>query len=384
MHSSMESMKKIILLIVAILTLWGNALLAQDITGTWQGTLTTPSAKEQRIVLKLSTGDGPLKATLYFIDQGGQPFNATFVKLVNSILRVEFTSGNYEGKLSADGKSIAGTVSLGTPQPLNLTRATSETAWEIPAPSSPVKAMAEDADPSFEVATIKPDDSGSSMMQELGMDGRHFIARNASLGDLIASAYMVQAKQIEGGPAWMDKDRYDISAIPDQEGTPNPQQVKNMIRKLLADRFGLKFHQDKRDLPAFVLTVGKNGQTLTPTQSKEPQPYYGIAPGKGGLSLRITNGTMAGLSSFLQLFVLDRPVVDQTGLTSKFDFSLTFTPDDSEFNGHPPQMRKSADDVEAAPGLFEAIQQQLGLKLEAKKTPVDVIVIDHIQKPSPN
>ena len=126
MHSSMESMKKIILLIVAILTLWGNALLAQDITGTWQGTLTPPSAKEQRIVLKLSTGDGPLKATLYFIDQGGQPFNATFVKLVNSILRVEFTSGNYEGKLSADGKSIAGTVSLGTPQPLNLTRATSE------------------------------------------------------------------------------------------------------------------------------------------------------------------------------------------------------------------------------------------------------------------
>jgi uncharacterized protein (TIGR03435 family) len=379
-----SSMKKIILLIIAIIASSGNVLFAQNITGTWQGTLAQPSVKGQRIVLKLSKDDGQLKATLYFIDQSGQPFNATFVKLVNSTLRVEFTSGNYEGTLSADGKSIAGTVSFGASQPLNLTRATNEMAWEIPAPSSPLKPMADDADPSFEVATIKPDDSGASIMQELGMDGRHFIARNASLGDLIESAYMVQAKQIEGGPAWMDKSRYDIAAIPDQEGTPDPQQVKSMIRKLLTDRFGLKFHQDKRDLAAFVLMVGKNGQTLTPTQSKGPQPYYGIAPGKGGLSLRIANGTMAGLSSFLQLFVLDRPVVDQTGLTGKFDFSLTFTPDDSEFNGHPPQMRKSADDVEAAPGLFEAIQQQLGLKLEAKKTPVDVIVIDQVQKPSSN
>ena len=94
---------------------------------------------------------------------------------------------------------------------------------------------------------------------------------------------------------------------------------------------------------------------------------------------------MRDFTSFLQMLVLDRPVVDQTGLTGRFDFKLTFTPDDSLFNGHPPKMPASTDaSAEPAPDFFKAFQDQLGLKLEAEKTAVDVIAIDHVDKPSAN
>jgi uncharacterized protein (TIGR03435 family) len=100
------------------------------------------------------------------------------------------------------------------------------------------------------------------------------------------------------------------------------------------------------------------------------------------LKVSARNATLAEFSSFLQMLVLDRPVVDQTGVTGRFDFQVTFTPDESEFNGHPP--RAPSDAADAAPGLFDAIQQQIGLKLSAEKAAVDVIAIDHVDKPSAN
>ena len=129
----------------------------------------------------------------------------------------------------------------------------------------------------------------------------------------------------------------------------------------------MTFHHDKRELSAFVLTIGKGGQKLTPSQSNGPLPGLGMRPGKGGPMLVIRNATMADLCSFLQSLVLDRPVVNQTNLAGRFDFTVTFTPDDSQFNGHPPVPPKAADDAEAAPSLFDAMQQQLGLKLAAEK-----------------
>ena len=182
----------------------------------------------------------------------------------------------------------------------------------------------------------------------------------------------------------MDKDRYDIAAVPDQEGAPNPEQVRIMIRKLLADRFKLTFHKEKRELSAFVLTVGKDGPKLTPTQLNGPLPGLGFGPGKGGVTLHMMNGRMEDFTGFLQQLVLDRPVVDQTGLAGKFDVNVTFSPDDSQFNGNLPPFAKPVEGVEPAPSLFDAIQTQLGLKLEAKKTQVDVIAIDHVEKPSAN
>ena len=114
------------------------------------------------------------------------------------------------------------------------------------------------------------------------MNGRNFTTRNSSLDDLIAFAYEVQTKQIVGGPDWMDKDRYDIAAVPDEEGAPNVHQLKIMLQKLLADRFKLTFHHDKRELSAFVLTVGKNGQKLTPTADEWAVAWLGFRPAPGG------------------------------------------------------------------------------------------------------
>lgn len=357
-----------------------------DIAGNWQGTLNV-GQRSLRIILQIARADKGWSAKMYSIDQGAQPINASSVSLDGSAFKcaVDMVGGSYQGTLSSDGDVITGAWTQGNgPQPLDLVRTTRETAWEIPAPPPPPKLMAADADPSFDVATIKPNDSGASQMQGLTIRGRDFATRNSSLLDLITFAYNVQAKQIVGGPAWMNSDRYDIAAVPVQEGVPNPQQLRTMMKKLLADRFKLTFHQEKRELSAYVLTVGKNGQKLTPTQLNGPLPGLGYHPAPGGIMMMMMNGTLEDFTSFLQTLVLDRPVVDHTGIKGKFDLHFTFTPDDSEFNGHPPPLPKQADTANTSPGLFEAIQQQLGLKLDAEKTPVDVIAIDHVEKPSAN
>lgn len=377
-------MKRLMLCLIACVVLVGTTLRAQDVTGTWQGTL--KAGKDLRTILVVSKDNGKLKASMYSIDQGSMALKASSVSLDGTTFKyaVDFIGGSYEGKLSADGKTITGAWTQGpTPIPLVLTRATKVTAWEIPAPAPPPKLMAADADPSFEVATIKPNDTNATSMQQLTLNGRNFQTRASSLEDLIAFSYEVQAKQIVGGPDWMSKDRYDIAAVPDVEGAPNPAQVRMMIRKLLADRFQLKFHKDKRDMSAFVMTVAKGGEKLTPTQLNGPLPGIGMRPATGGLTLMVRNGTVGDFTGFLQTLVLDRPVVDRTDLKGKFDFSVTFLPDETQFDGHSP-VGKLADGVESAPSLFEALQRQLGLKVTAEKTSVDVIAIDHVGKPSAN
>jgi uncharacterized protein (TIGR03435 family) len=157
-----------------------------------------------------------------------------------------------------------------------------------------------------------------------------------------------------------------------------------MITKLLVERFSLKFHHDKRDLSAFVLTVAKTGPKLTPTEVKDSLPGFGSRSSPGGLTLNVRNASMTDFTTFLRSVVLDRPVVDQTGLTDKFDFTVKFAPDDSEYNGHPPKLPTPTETTEASPDLFKALQEQDGLKLSAEKLPVDVLVIDHVEKPSPN
>lgn len=365
-----------------------------DLADTWQGTL--HAGRDLRTVVKITKDEkGAFKGVFYSIDQGGQPLNLDSVTLNGSDVKMELklVGGTFTGKLSPDGKTIDGSWSQGpNPLPLVLTRATPETAWEIPKPQPPPKPMAADADPDFEVATIKPNNSGATSMQGLVIRGRNFITRASSLGDLISFAYEVQAKQIVNAPDWIDKDRYDIDAVPEQEGVPNPEQIRIMIRKLLADRFGLKFHHDKRDMSAYVMTIGKDGQKLKATQVQGNLPGIGIRPGTGGITLMIRNGTISDFTGFLQILVLDRPVVDKTALSGRYDFECTFTPDDSQFAGHPPQFPNQNNNAgsnsdaaaPAAPSLYDALQQQLGLKLSAEKTAVDVIAIDHVEKPSAN
>ena len=355
-----------------------------DIAGDWQGTL--EAGKSLRTIVRIAKTDKGWTAKFYSIDQTPQPIPVSSTTLDGSTVKftVDMVGGSYEGTLSADGNTITGTWTQAKPLPLTLVRATKETAWEIPAPPPPPKRMAADADPAFDVATIKPNNSGGATMQGLTVNGRNFQTRNSSASDLICFAYNIQKKQLVNAPDWVDKDRYDIAATIDTEGSPSDVQVRLMIQKLLTSRFGLTFHREKREMSAFVLTVAKTGQKMTKNDSGGTLPGFGMRPSPTGLMLPVFNSSMPNFVSFLQAMVVDRPVVDQTGLEGKWDFTIKFTPDDSLFNGHPPPLPAKTDTTESSPNFFDALQQQVGLKLEAQKTAVDVIAVDHLEKPSAN
>jgi uncharacterized protein (TIGR03435 family) len=374
-------------LVLALVALSTSALFAQSLTGTWQGTLAVPSTppRDLRVVIKIAPSDkDALTGMFYSIDQPGPGIGTGAIALQGSAVRMAIPGigGSYEGKLSADGNSIAGAFTQGPkPLPLNLTRATAETAWVIPEPPAPPKKMRADANPVFEVATIKPT-KPDDPKQGLTVQGRRMVTYGTSLSFLIAYAYGVHTKQIAGGPAWLETERYDITAESDEDGQPSQPQLRSMIQKLLADRFKLTFHNEKREISAYVITVGKTGAKLS-TSSGDPNGLPGL--GFRALGAMIArNSTIADLAGLLQTVVLDRPVVDQTGLTGKYDFTLNWTPEPTQFGGRGGQAPPPADDTAAAPDLFTAIQQQLGLKLESTKTSVPVLVIDKVEKPSEN
>jgi len=378
--------KKLILWMVALAALPVGALLAQtqNIVGTWQGALQVPS-RELRIVFKISTTDADnLKAVLYSIDQGGAPISASTITRDGSSIKISVVGigGTFEGKLSADGNSLAGTWSQGPqPLPLTLKRATPETAWTIPEPPPPPKPMAANANPSFEVATIKPSDPSRPGKSFL-VRGHEFTTTNTSLTELITFAYELHPKQLTGGPAWLETQYYDLTAKPDVDGQPSVKQLRTMVQKLLADRFKLTFHHDKKDLSVYMLIVGKTGSKLTKSDA-DPNGLPGLFfRGLGALTVR--NATLLDFTGLMQASVLDRPVVDQTALAGKWDFSLNWTPDETQFGGRAGQLPAASDKADAPPDLYTAIQQQLGLKLEPTKAPVDVLVIDRVEKPSEN
>jgi len=382
-------MKKLLLWMLALAAAPGGALFGQNITGSWQGSLAGPPGRPPlRLIIKISRADDEsLKAILYSIDQGGQPINASSATQQGSTLKIAIAAigGNYEGKLSADGASITGTWTQGgpTPAPLNLARATPETAWAIPDPPPPPKVMAKDANPSFEVATIKPskpEAQGTSFLVGRG-GGNLFTTTNTTLSDLITFAYGLHARQLTGGPAWLESDKYDVTGKPDQPGVPNVTQLRTMVQKLLVDRFQLTFHHEKKELSVYAITVAKTGLKISKSQGAGNLPGFG---GMGPGAIRVQNSTMAEFAEFLQSRLVDRPAVDQTGLTDRYDFQLKWTPDGLRAAAAEPNAAPASTNPDAPPDLFTAFVQQLGLKLESTKAPVDVMVIDKVQKPSEN
>ena len=354
-----------------------------DIADTWQGTL--HAGKDLRTVVKISKEDGGgYKAVFYSIDQGGAPLPVTKITLEGTTVKMSLTAvgGTYEGKLSADGKSITGNWSQGpNPLPLNLTRATPETEWAILAPPPRLPPMDANASPSFEVATIKPtkpDAQGKAFL----VRGRRFQTINVSLDEMISFAYGVHAKQVTGAPSWAETDKFDIDAQPDGEGAPSDKQWKGMLQKLIGERFKLTFHRDKKELSVYVLSVAKTGQKLTKSAG-DPNGLPGLLF-RGLGDLIVSNANMADFAGLMQEAVLDRPVLDQTGLNGRFDFTLKWTPDDSQFGGMGAKIPPPTDSATAPPGLYTAIQEQIGLKLDATKAPAEVLVIDHVEKPSEN
>jgi uncharacterized protein (TIGR03435 family) len=362
-----------------------------DIVGNWQGTLHIPAAANHpqidlRLVFKISKTDtGALKTAWYSIDQSGQSVPVATTTFQDGVLnfKVTIVDRSYEGKMSGDGKSITGTWMEGTmPIPLLLERANAETAWAIPEPPKP---MAADADPSFEVATIKPSRPGAQG-KGFGFRGAQFNTFNTNMNDLVAFAYGLHSKQIVGAPDWFGTDLFDIVGKPDLPGQPSLHQMEMMVQKLLPDRFALKFHHEQRELSVYIITVASGGPKMTKTAAGPNDPQGFGFRGLGDLIVR--NMNMKEFASWMQSGVMDKPVVDHTGLTDKYDFTLKWTPDDSQFAQFrgvtgpvPPPV---GDNPNAPPSLYTAMPEQVGLKIEAGKAMDDVIVIDHVEQPSPN
>jgi uncharacterized protein (TIGR03435 family) len=234
------------------------------------------------------------------------------------------------------------------------------------------------AQPAFEVASVKPAAPPTrGMSMEIEPGGR-FTATDVSLRSLLKKAYGIRDFQIQNPPAWFDSQRYDVYAKP--MGSAGEQQVERMLQSLLADRFQLKFHREPKDFQVYVLTLAKNGPKLKQAAAEENV--------QGGVRLRGV-GSLTGIhASTLQLaealsgivlngrHILDRPVLDQTALSGSYDFSLQWTPDPTPSEDAPP--------IPTSPSIFTAVQEQLGLKLETRKAPVDLFIIDHVERASEN
>jgi uncharacterized protein (TIGR03435 family) len=173
-------------------------------------------------------------------------------------------------------------------------------------------------------------------------------------------------------PAWTGTARYDIEGTTDTPGEPSQRQQQEMLQKLLAERFGLKFHHQQRELPVYAIRIAKGGPKLPPPANPDAEPDQSASSHGTEVTVIITSGSMADFILGMQFF-LDRPLVDQTLLTGRYDFKLRYTHDEVR-----------ATDPDAPPGKFTAIQEQLGLKLDAVKAAIDVFVIDHVEQPSAN
>jgi len=249
----------------------------------------------------------------------------------------------------------------------------------------------------FDVATIKPSDP-NLVAEKVGLDRDEFIVTGQTAKWLIKFAYnrsFGSDQQIAGGPSWIASAKFDIVAKESEEaiaklrGLTVEQQmavIRPMVQALLADRFKLKVHHEMKELPVYALVVAKGGIKMKPEDAAVFSPNPEEARGhsfamRGRGQLQGGGATAEELSSMLaiQPEVTGRMVVNKTGLTGKYDFMLKWTPDtgSSMANG-------STSPDSSEPSLFTAIQEQLGLKLEAQKSPVDVIVIDSIETPSPN
>jgi uncharacterized protein (TIGR03435 family) len=262
------------------------------------------------------------------------------------------------------------------------------------------------AKPSFEVASVKPNKSGDRGMSSAEQAGGRFIATNNTLAILVRNAFNLQESQVVGLPDWGASERFDIVAKAEQEfpkTAERPRLAQLMLQSLLEERFKLVSHRETRDLPAYALVVARADSRLGPQLKQSDvdcaalaaaRRAAGSAPASGGGSASTTGSTppvlaqrrpctmtmaggvlrggsvaMANLVATLSS-VVQRIVVDRTGLTGGFDFDLTFSMEQSTDTGNP--------------SVFTAVQEQLGLKLESVRVPMQVLVVDSVERPTPD
>ena len=365
-----------------------GALLAQTLEGTWQGTLTPPNQNDGiRLAFKIDKNGNTYQETFYNLANGRQ-LNLGAITLQGNAVKMAIPGNgmNYEGKIEADGNSITGALNQGTnPLPLPLKRATSETAWELPPPPAARGPLPEGTKAEFEVASIKPSPEGQPGNGGFNVTATELLSRNTSLADIITFAFEIHVTQLSGLPGWAKTERYDIAAGLPQGGEASDAQLRTMLKNLLQSRFGLSFQTEKREMSVYAISIGKNGPAGIKMVKNTTN---GTRIGSQGLGRVTFSGiTTAGFAGQLQLRVLDRPVIDRTGLTDSYDFTLNWRPDEFQFPRASAAQRAywaSAAGADALPDLFTAFQEQLGLKLNPTKAPADVLVIDKVSKPSEN
>ena len=233
----------------------------------------------------------------------------------------------------------------------------------------------------FEVASVKPNKSGARGWSLAPPSGGRLNARNVTLRDLIVEAYRIQEFQLAGGPGWLGSERYDVSAKAD--GNASKRQIHDMLQTLLVDRFQLKFHRETRELPIYALSVAKSGIRMRQADAGEcPSPPVPNQP-CGGFRIWMRSHISGNRVSMEQIAdalsqMMGRTVVDKTGLHGNFDMKLEWTPDESQVRG----LEKPDAPLpnQEGPSIFTALQEQLGLKMESQKGPVEVLVIDHAER----
>jgi uncharacterized protein (TIGR03435 family) len=343
---------------------------AQSITGAWQGTL--PVGQSPRIVLRIAdAGNGALRGSISFIDRSADALPLLSTTYMAPNLTAAIGEITFRGKLSADGKSIAGTWTEGNQSfPVSFALATPETFWTYSGPST-APTMPAAADPSFDVATIKP--SAHDANWGISRGTRLFQARGNSIADLIQFAYRVRRRQIDGGPSWMDELRFDVTGEPDAPGLPSRDQQRLMLRKLLAERFGFRVHFVQRDFPVYALVVDKSPPKINVSGPSVNNIL--VSPRElenGTTAVQFSHTTMPEFTEFLMGFIQDRQIVDETGLSGRFDFTVMI-----------PTSSQGGNDTDKATAFLLGVRP-LGFKLAPKKEPLEVIVIDHIDRPTAN
>jgi uncharacterized protein (TIGR03435 family) len=241
--------------------------------------------------------------------------------------------------------------------------------------------------PRFEVASVKPTNGIGPVSGGAGIGSAS--EHNETVRFLLWFSYRVQPFQITGGPRWIDTDHFDIEARAEDRNA-GPDQIRLMLQSLLEDRFHLKLHRQMRQSSIYALVVAKGGPKIelsadqTSADVNGPSPPGSPLPNHG--AIRLGAGSLLAnavrLSFFCQMLSqrMDRLVVDRTNLSGRYDFLLQWNPGPGETRNEAP----AAPDIESRPSIFTAIQEQMGLKLESARGPVEVLVVDHIEKPTEN
>jgi bla regulator protein BlaR1 len=328
----------------------------------------------------------------------GADLKSRIVRIMTPRLATELTFARKLLLAAAGVAAIGGPVAFGV----------------LSAPQSRAQSQADGAPlPSFEVASIKPNHSGDGRVFIQIPPGR-FTATNVTLKFLIEFAYNIKDPQLSGAPGWTGSERYDVEAKEEDSSADARQklgpeqrerQLRLMVQSLLADRFKLKVTRETKELPVYALVVAKNGPklketTITPDDDAGPSPPGPPGPpgpqqhkrmammGRGQLTM---SGVPISLLADSLSRIVGRNVIDKTGLTGNYDVSLKWTPDPGQGpmfpgaggpEGRPPDAPPPPDP--SGPSIFTALQEQLGLKLEPEKGPVETFAIEHVERPSEN